>query len=194
MVLKKQNYFFLCSILLCFSCNKKQIKASHVSYNIVFTIIQGTDSTRIYKPDTDLHDKLHFRPLDIDVWYPAKSTTDSVLVFGDILGLLEQRANVLSAPRTFNGITRDIAKSFCEGFGCSNTDTLLNYPTRSFKDAQVSTGKFPLIIYLASYDAMSYDNYVLLEDLAKQGYVVACVSSVGRYPGTMTMKHADLME
>jgi predicted acyl esterase len=43
-------------------------------------------------------------------------------------------------------------------------------------------------------NAMSYENYPLFESLAKKGYVVASISSIGRYPGNMTMQLKDLRE
>jgi dienelactone hydrolase len=41
---------------------------------------------------------------------------------------------------------------------------------------------------------MAYENTRLFEDLAQKGYVVLSISSIGRYPGDMTMKKEDLME
>ncbi len=34
---------------------------------------------------------------------------------------------------------------------------------------------------------MSYENLHLFEKLAGHGYIVACITSVGRYPGNMSM-------
>ena len=41
---------------------------------------------------------------------------------------------------------------------------------------------------------MSFENINLFENLASHGYVVACITSVGTYPGNMSMKKNDLME
>ena len=41
---------------------------------------------------------------------------------------------------------------------------------------------------------MSYENFALFEALAKKGFVVVSISSIGRYPGDMTMKNEDLLE
>ena len=41
---------------------------------------------------------------------------------------------------------------------------------------------------------MSYENFNLFEELAKKGFVVASISSIGRFPGDMTMQNEDLME
>ena len=86
-------------------------------YTAGFKTIQTVDKSRIYKPRTDSTDYLHYRPVDIDLWYPAEfSTKDSVLLFRNILGLLEKRANYYTGSNAGNGITQQIAKSLCEGF------------------------------------------------------------------------------
>lgn len=41
---------------------------------------------------------------------------------------------------------------------------------------------------------MGFENYALLEHLAENGYIVVSISSIGRYPGDMTNKKADMME
>jgi CarboxypepD_reg-like domain/Dienelactone hydrolase family len=47
---------------------------------------------------------------------------------------------------------------------------------------------------MCAYNGMSYENLQLFEFLAAHGYIVACITSVGRYPGNMSTKPADLME
>jgi pimeloyl-ACP methyl ester carboxylesterase len=51
-----------------------------------------------------------------------------------------------------------------------------------------------LIIYLSAFNGMSYENFSLFETLASKGFVVISISSIGRFPGDMTMKKEDLME
>jgi hypothetical protein len=183
-------------IVLLFICGCSEIKNGKTeSYESGFNTIQTVDKSRIYKPDTDTTDNLHFRPLDIDIWYPAgASESDSALLFRDILGLLEKRANYYTASNKWTGVTSQIAQSFCEGFKCSDTARLLNYKTRSFKDAKPIDEKFPLVIYLCAYNGMSYENFGLFETLTKKGFVVVSISSIGRYPGDMTMNKEDLLE
>jgi hypothetical protein len=160
-----------------------------------FKIIHSTDRTRIYKPNTATADLLHYRPIDIDIWYPADlSQTDTPITVHDLLKLLEQRANYYSASNVGNGITRQIAQLFCDGFKCSDSTKLLSFKTNSFKNASPTNGKFPLVIYMTAFNGMSYENFSLFESLAKKGFIVVSVSSIGRFPGDMTMKNADLME
>lgn len=164
-------------------------------YAAGFQTVSIIDTSRNYKPNTDTTDYLHFRPIDIDVWYPADSlATDTSLLVHDLLGLLEQRANYYTASNAGNGITGQLAQFFCNGFKCSDSTKLLRFKTNTFKNAAVAQGKFPLVIYMTAFNGMSYENYSLFESLAKKGYVVVSISSIGRFPGDMTMKTADLME
>jgi pimeloyl-ACP methyl ester carboxylesterase len=166
-----------------------------IVYHAGYKVISFVDSSRTYRPDVETSSPLHFRPIDVDLWYPAHSNaSDSTLRFWHFLKTLEQRANFYSAPQVFHSLPTTTGKSFCEAFSCSQADVLLQHPTATFKQAKPASGKFPLILYLASFGSMGYENYLLFESLASQGYIVACVSSIGRYPGDMTMKNADLIQ
>jgi hypothetical protein len=188
-----RDFIFL-SFLFLGSCSDTTSNKSE-SYEAGFTTIHTVDTSRLYKPNTDTTDYLHYRPIDIDVWYPAKaSTSDTQLLVRDVLGLLETRATYYTASNAGNGITAQLAQFFCEVFKCSDTTRLLSFKTNSFKNAAAAKRKFPLIFYMAAYNGMSYENFTLFEELAKRGFVVASISSIGRFPGDMTTKEADLME
>lgn len=182
------------SLFLILSCttNKKEVASV---YKAGFKTIHAVDRSRIYKPNTDTTDYLHYRPIDVDIWYPASSSsTDSALLFRNIAGLFDQRANYYTASTAGNGLSQQLAQLFCTGFKCSDTTTLLNYRTGSFKNAPAVEGKFPLVIYFTAYNGMSYENFTLFETLAQKGFIVVSISSIGRFPGDMTMKKEDLME
>jgi hypothetical protein len=189
------KYFLPLILLLLTCCCSESKKDKTETYRAGFKTVRAVDKSRIYKPNTDTTDILHFRPMDIDIWYPAKETgADSPLLFRDILVLLEKRANYYTASTKWTGITSQVAQSFCEGFKCSDTTKLLNFKTQTFRNAITIEAKFPLVIYLCAFNGMSYENFTLFEALAKKGYVVVSINSVGRYPGDMTMKNEDLLE
>ena len=189
-----KNFTVLVPLLFLISCSESNDKKT-IAYSAGFKTIETVDKSRIYKPNTDTTDYLHYRPLDIDIWYPASSSaSDTVLLFRDLLGLLDQRANYYTASKAGNGLSQQIAQLFCAGFKCSDTTKLLNFKTRSFKNASYINSKFPLVIYLSAFNGMSYENFTLFEDLASKGFVVVSISSIGRFPGDMTMKKEDLME
>jgi len=181
-------------LMLQFSCNPatKEIPGT---FQAGFKTIRSSDPSRFYKPNTDTSDYLHYRPIDLDVWYPAQTApSDTALLFGNILGLLEKRANYYTASKSAAGFTQQLADYLCKGFKCSDPARLLSYRTASYQDAKPAGGKFPLIIYLCSYNGMGYENFSLFEDLAKKGFWVISINSIGRYPGDMTMRNGDLME
>jgi len=166
-----------------------------IGYQAGYRIISFVDSSRRYRPQVEQSNPLYYRPIDIDLWYPAqKNAHDSTMRFGQFLKTLQERANFYSAPQVFDSLSTIISRSFCEAFSCSQPELVLQHPTATFDQAKPAAGKFPLIIYLASFGSMGYENYLLLESLAAQGYIVACVNSIGRYPGDMTMKNGDLVQ
>ena len=189
-----RNLFATIILLVLFSCSNEKNGDTN-NFVAGFKTIQTKDTSRVYKPNTDTSDYLHYRPLDIDMWYPATiSSKDTALHFRNILGLLETRANYYTASNVGNGFAKQIAQFFCESLKCSDSSKVLNYKTDTYKNAQPTTGKYPLVIYLSAFNGMSYENFTLFEQLAKKGFIVVSVSSIGRFPGDMTMKNEDLME
>jgi len=154
-----------------------------------------TDFTRIYKPNTSEKDKLHNRPVELDIWYPSTEKLENRLSFGDLFGLFEQRANKYQ-DEDLTGITEELALYFAAGMGVEveNAKTLLNIKTDSYKNIKPVKGQFPLIIYMAGYNGMGFENYKILEKLAENGYIVVSIWSVGRYPGNMSNDKLDTME
>lgn len=160
-----------------------------------FRVISAYDSSRIYKPNTSISDKLHFRPVEIDLWYPAEITSsDTTVSFADLVHLLEQRSNFYGDTKSYLGLTDEVLQYICAGLNCTDYNDLKSVSTESYRNAKRIEEQFPLIIYLAGFNGMSYENYLLFESLAKRGFVVASVSSIGRYPGNMTMEAEDLFE
>lgn len=189
-----RSYLFGFTILILSGCDQS-VKKQEKSYTAGFKILRVTDTSRIYKPGTDTSDYLHYRPVDIDIWYPAQSSQkDSTLHFIDFLDLLETRSNYYTASTLPDGIINQIAQSFCDVFKCSDSTGLIRLKTSSYKNSPFANGRFPVVLYLSSFNNMGYENYDLFEQLVRKGFIVVSISSIGRYPGDMTMKKEDLME
>ena len=160
-----------------------------------FKVISTYDSSRTYKPNTSTSDKLHYRPVDIDLWYPADITpSDTTASFANLVHLLEQRSNFYDDTKSYHGLTDELLQYICAGLNCTDYENLKRVNTESYVNAKSIEKQFPLIIYLAGFNGMSYENYLLFESLAKKGFVVASVSSIGRFPGNMTMELEDIFE
>lgn len=164
-------------------------------FNVGYKNLLLTDSGRIYKPLTHPGEKLHLRPLEIDIWYPASLLESAHLMqYGEYTGLLEQRSNRFQNDTVYNNMDSVLKQFLCANLQISNCSQLSGLNTCSYSNADAIREKFPLIIYMTSYNGMSYENINLFEWLAAHGYIVASISSIGLYPGNMSSSLRDLME
>ncbi|WP_419212074.1 carboxypeptidase-like regulatory domain-containing protein [Maribacter sp. X9] len=165
------------------------------TYNTGFKFFQLKDSTRIYKPNTELTDKLHYKPVDLDIWYPSNEKMGKALKFGDLFNLFEQRAIKYQDNVDYSGITNELAQFYVAELGVgTDGQKLLNIQTDSFSDLEPSATKNPIIIYMAGLNGMGFENYKILEKLAQNGFLVVSIWSFGRYPGDMTNQKEDMLE
>jgi len=166
------------------------------NYKAGFKTLQLVDSSRVYKPNTVKTDKLHYRPLDLDIWYPSNENRGTKLLFEDLYRLHEERANKYQDENDYTGYSDELILYLAAGFGVDAKDGkhLLKVKTSSFENIEPATRKFPLVIYMAGYNGMGWENYRLLERLAENGFVVVSISSIGMYPGDMTNSLANTME
>lgn len=191
-------------ICLIFVCEITLARGQHTEpalYRVGYENLFMTDSSRTYKPGTQKEDRLHYRPLEIDLWYPATPSSPSApagpgpaIGYGQLLQLLQDRSNRFQNDTVFTNITQDLVASLCAGLNITDTAAFTHLRTISYENAAPVRQPFPLIIYLCSYNGMSFENIHLLENLARNGYTVASITSVGRYPGNMSTDPADLME
>lgn len=166
------------------------------SYNAGYKSIHLIDSSRTYKPDTSVGNTLHYRPLELDIWYPSKGKVNKKMIYRELFQLLEERSNRFQDETDYTGFTDELAIHMAVGSGLKpeNGKRLLNVETNSSLNILPSKGNFPLVIYLAGYNGMGFENYKIMEKLAENGFVVLSISSVGRYPGDMTNDKLDTME
>jgi len=152
------------------------------------------DSSRRYEPRAQPGDRLYYRPVEIDCWYPATSGGANPIRYGEFLQLFQERANRFQDDTIYSSLAGETAQYLCAGLGIEDTASLTGLHTRSFRDGSPARGRFPLIVYMCSYNGMCFENTRLFEVLARRGYVIAAITSVGRYPGNMTTDPADLQE
>lgn len=166
-----------------------------ILYNVGYQNIITTDSSRTYKPAISKSDKFYYRPVEIDMWYPAINIENkSPILYGEFLNLLEQRSNRFQNDTVYKSLTTELVQYLSINLHIADTSKLTHLKTSSYLNATAIRKRFPLILYLSAYNGMSYENLDLFEWLAGHGYIVACITSVGRYPGNMSTKSADLLE
>ena len=194
--LKHPVPFFICLLSCISSVSQTSIQQNDSAYYPVgYQNIVTMDSTRRYKPGVKLSDRFYYRPLEIDIWYPARDPQSiSPVRYGEFLNLLEQRSNRFQNDTVYKSLSTDLLQYISVNLNIADSSAVKNLKTKSLPDAVPIMQKFPLIMYMSSYNGMSYENISLFEKLAAHGYVVACITSVGRYPGNMSTKKEDLME
>ncbi len=168
-------------------CQERDFKAGFMSISLV-------DSSRLWKPGTASTDSLHFRPIDIDIWYPSLEANGDPLPFGDLFGLFESRG--IKYQGMGEGLMDELSIYFALELGLEIADgnKMLQSETKSYQDASPVENRFPVIVYMAGFNGMGYENYRILENLAQHGFVVVSVWSMGRYPGHMTNHKLGMLE
>ena len=165
------------------------------SYKTGYQNIITKDSGRVYKPNAAAADQLYFRPVEIDIWYPATpAQSNPCLRYGDLLNLLEQRSNRFQNDTIYHNLASELVQLICTGLDITDTSALTHLKTGSYRNADPANQRFPLIVYMCAFNGMSYENLNVFEWLASHGYIIACVTSVGKYPGNMSTRPDDLME
>ena len=146
-----------------------------------FRVMHVADSSRTY-----VHADGHrtARPLQILVWYPARTTaTARPMPFGEYVHL----GATAQGRRPLTDSLRRTAESFMTTgplqpfFGGAVPDTaarrIFATPTAAVRDAPAAAGRFPTLLTLAVSPAV--EQSVRWEYLASHGYVVAGVSWAG---------------
>ena len=168
---------------------------SKASYKAGFMTLHLIDSSRTYKPNSPNSDRLHFRPIDLDIWYPSNQKKNNPLDFGDLFKLFERRASNYQSETDYSGLADELAQFYVAELGLGiEGQKLLSIKTNSYSNLAMLAGKFPIIVYMAGFNGMGFENFKVLELLAQNGFIVVSISSIGRYPGDMTNDLEDMME
>ena len=188
--MKKLLYLFL--LLPIFSIGQQNQNDKKYAGFISISLV---DRDRVYKPETVISDSLHFRPVDLDIWYPSEQKNGKQLTFGDLFNLFENRAVKYQDNEDYSGLTSELAQFYVAELGLgTDGHNLLGIKTNSFENLKPSLKNNPVILYMAGFNGMGFENYRVLERLAQNGFVVVSVWSVGRYPGNMTNQMEDMQE
>ncbi|WP_342644794.1 carboxypeptidase-like regulatory domain-containing protein [Mucilaginibacter sp. CSA2-8R] len=185
-----QTYCRIFVSLACLWLYCRSSFAQRADYAAGYRELHYTDSARRYQASATASSMLYYRPVQVDVWYPAIGPDHARLDYRHFLSLFERRANEYQTETRYDSIATEMLGQFTMTTGA----TPGALPTQSLLNAQPAAGKFPVIVYLCAYNGMSYENVALFEQLARAGYYVLSISSVGRYPGNMSTRYEDALE
>ena len=149
------------------------------SYDIGYKSLEYRDCSRVNN-ELILSDSINnCRTITTSIWYPSNiNESDRQVDFGDFLTTIE-----LNEKRDYNpkDSVMKPADKFADYYNIGDKDLseLVNYSTQSFFNSEYLTEKFPLVIYIPGMNGFSFENHILCEEIAKQGYVVISLNSKG---------------
>lgn len=165
------------------------------TYPVGFERVQHSDHTRVFHPQFDIVSGKAFtgersRPVQMLVWYPAatsNSSTASRLTYDDYVRLRLTEDNfALSTVQIDKLYQREIADLQKRMGDPKRAEQLLDKPMNASRGLPPAAGKFPVVVYAASYSNTADENSDLCEWLASHGYLVIAVPSMGPTSHKMT--------
>jgi hypothetical protein len=154
-------------------------------FGVGFQIIEKYDYSRPFKRKFDYEGNMvsgeRARPLQINVWYPAKSKSNSSMLLADYIHLAAtEDLSKLTDDAKEQSEKRFLQSRWFQGVPEEKIKELLTKPAAAVRKADHADGRFPLIVIANSGSLSSPSGqFVLAEYLASHGYIVASVPSRG---------------
>jgi dienelactone hydrolase family protein len=150
-------------------------------YEVGFQVLNQYDRSRKFSATSDgsatSPQDLTPRPLQTLVWYPAETSGNATMTFGEYGELIKTETS-FDKP-----VDHGKPQSFVEAFFHGTTDL----HSSAMRDAEKQAGQFPVVIYAPSVNAPATENIELCEYLASWGFVVIASPSMGASSREMTL-------
>lgn len=132
------------------------------------------------------------RPIKITMWYPAKKASSNYLPFEQYM-YWDYQKHQASLGTILPKDKENALKKYRRYVGSdAKLQQLRRLQTRAVLNAEPEKNKFPAIVYSPSLAASSFDNAILCEYLASQGFWVFSLPSRGQYQHQMPMNSSGL--
>jgi len=149
-------------------------------YDVGFKIVNEQDANRKM-----LGKK---RPMNSGVWYPAKlKPSDKALKYQDYIASLAYEDSLGGGSQNNKSLEKAYINHFKKSAKKKGGDIKiiqndLEHVTLSHSNATPEIGDFPIIVYSPGLGGRTYENSILFEYLASNGYVVISMPSNGKGP------------
>ena len=193
MILNKTNLLVVSILFSSIFCSAQEsslkLTCKMGEYAVGFKTINTYDYSRSFLPIDGSETKKGeaiFRPMQISIWYPAKSNTESIKIkYEDYfyLQLLETGVVDLTTARKKKFVEKYIK---IEPVIINKFYKELNVEMNAIKNSSEANGSFPVIVYGPSWSSTSFENALMFELLASHGYVVISSPSIGPYTRNMS--------
>lgn len=151
-------------------------------YSVGFEEKHIKDYSRIYKDD--------FRTIQVALWFPVENPEGENVKIIDYLSLYNSEDKYEDSV--------EIDSFWKNQFSRINKNTRAEEILKSNSPAYFSSGpvkskKYPLILYAAGGQGESFENFLICETLASNGFVVAAIPSIGTYIHPIEINQEGLM-
>lgn len=180
--------------LSCFAQEKIFNYLTPGKYEVGLKVIQTYDYSRTFGPkiiDKGVM-KNNARPIQILVWYPSIEKGEK-LAFKDYLMLGVSEVNFSEISESQKDRLLEIHKQNFQRHGADleKMNSILDRKCFSTLNSKAKEGKFPLIIYAPGGNERCYENFMLAEYLASNGYIVASIALTGAETQLMAFDKSD---
>lgn len=167
------SFFFVYISSLFGQVSYEKMNLKNGTYDVGFIHYITKDSTRTYQRVMDWDTQSIARPMSISLWFPAKKniTSKKVQVI-DYMRILKQEEE-------WDFLPDDQLLNWFAYHNTPQNRKHLTEKTKAFLNTNPIEEKFPVVVYAASLEASSIENFAICEYLASHGYVVISTSSKG---------------
>lgn len=167
-------------IIILPTLSQSQIPLEYGKYNPGFQWSSIIDETRHFQDGLA-------RKLQLGIWYPVRKNGQPFKVEEYLKGY-----DVKFSPET-EGSTKPFF-GFVKALQADSTKVvaMTSQFAKATQNAMFAKGKFPLIVYMASFNGSLTENYLLCELLASHGYVVVCMPGWGADSPQMKLDQQSL--
>ena len=165
-----------------------------------FQIVEKYDYARPFKRKKDYEGNLtsgeRGRPLQINIWYPAKAAQTPMTLADYVHLTATEDLSDLSDDAKRQSEKRFVQARWFQGVPEDKLTKLLGQSTRAYRDTEHAQGRFPLIV-LANSSSLSapFSHFVLAEYLASHGFIVASTPAKGaQSPGLNSRESSVQMQ
>jgi dienelactone hydrolase len=154
-----------------------EIALKNGKYGVGFKHYVVNDSSRTYTRSGDWNGKALSRPISISLWYPGQINPLTRMVSMSVLDYLR----ILKEEEEWEHLPDEqILNWFYYSNSFENQKHLTERST-AYRNLAPIGMNFPIIVYSASYQASSIENFLLCEYLASHGYIVIAAPSQGAF-------------
>jgi tetratricopeptide (TPR) repeat protein len=146
---------------------------SYGPYHIGFNHYVKDDKSRTYERIYDWSSSSIYRQIPVSIWYPALENVNVPAM------TIASYLSVLKEEEEWEQLPDDRILSWFYYPNNEANRAKISLMSSAKKNAATVPGKFPVIIYAASYEASSVENFLWCELLASHGYVVIASPSRG---------------